>query len=335
MTDTPRGTSEIADYRLAVERHLSDLPAPIREDLLSDLEEHLTEVAADMEPGMTLADLLGTPEVYARELRETAGVERLPASERFVRGLWRIMDPTFSGLHGAADRFTTSAGVGEAASFRKALKPGWWVLRGLIAAALVSYFVMATDEGMLQAFRTFGLLSLALCGALALLFVWLSLRLGVRSERWSRGNRLMVAGGGAALLGVAMLALIAVADTILFSPAVQYHANETYPYVEDVHVYSEDGELLTGVYLFDQNGEPLRLGDPGACFDEASSNPFEEPETPVGEGYTTVDPGRYGYQYPLCMPGEDPTVGPQESPSPVESAGPEDPEPGSAEPTSE
>ncbi|GAB4007543.1 hypothetical protein GCM10029992_61570 [Glycomyces albus] len=199
MTDTPQGNSEIADYRLAVERHLLDLPAPIREDLLSGLEEHLAEVAAERDADMTLEELLGSPEAYARELRETVEVRRESLGDRLRR---KVAEPLASRSKGAAERFTASAGVGDAAEFRKALKPGWWVLRGVLAAVLISFVAITIDGGMQHFYGEFAPFTVAAVVALTLLCVWLSLRLGVRSERWGRNYQRMVAVAGGGLLAI-------------------------------------------------------------------------------------------------------------------------------------
>ncbi|HEU5127891.1 MAG TPA: hypothetical protein VFU12_07880 [Glycomyces sp.] len=335
MTDTPQSNTDIAEYRLAVERHLADLPASIREDLLNGLEEHLAEVAADLEPGVPLAHLLGGPEAYARELRETAEIPKERAGDRFWRSMWRMADPSLAWARGAADRFTGSAGVGEAGEFGRTLRPAWWVLRGLIAAALVAHVFVFGDEILRRAVLSVGAFGFLFVVAIALAFVWLSLKLGVRSQEWSRRNRRLTAAGGIALAAVGALSFSWVADGFVFrwnSPVM--HAmteNEPDDGVSDVHVYDENGELLTGVYLFDQDGSPLYLGEPWSCDDGHANNPFEQGEredgTP-GESTSAAEPpldeGRYGYRYPLCMPVEEDAA---ERPSPE----PTDEEPTAAE----
>lgn len=316
MTDTPQTNPDIADYRLAVERHLADLPAPIREDLLNGLEEHLAEVAADLEPGVPLSHLLGGPETYARELRDTAELPKERVGDRFWRGVWRMADPSFAWARGAADRFTGSAGVGEAGEFGRALRPAWWVLRGLIAAALVTHLFVFGGDLLRRAVLSTGIVGFLFVVAIALAFVWLSLKLGVRSQEWSRRNRRLTAAGGIALAAAGVLSFSWIADGFVYhwSSPVMHTAteNELDDGVSDVYVYDENGELLTGVYLFDQHGDPLYLGEPWSCDDGRSNNPFEQgeredeaPEDFAPAAEPPLDEGRYGYRYPLCAPVEE------------------------------
>lgn len=192
MTDTPR-TDEVAEYEAAVRRHLADLPAAAREDLLADLETHLTEVAADLEPGASLADRLGSAEAYARELREAA---ELPAASEKV-----------SGFKGLAEGYTRSAGVGEAGEFWKSLQPGWWVLRGVLVAGLLFVAVVWLVLGLLfTSVYEYLVVVVPSMTVLTLACVWFSLRLGARSRDWGSGGRLgLLAVGNGALAVVALL----------------------------------------------------------------------------------------------------------------------------------
>ncbi|HLU29138.1 MAG TPA: hypothetical protein VKZ65_11915 [Glycomyces sp.] len=312
MTDTPQKNADIADYRLAVERHLADLPASIREDLLNGLEEHLAEVAADLEPGVPLSHLLGSPEAYARELRETAEFPRASLADRLRRGVWGMADPSLAWAKRTADKFTGSAGVGEAAEFGRTLRPAWWVLRGLVAAALVTHLFVFGGEAPRRAVLSAGILGFLFVVAIALAFVWLSLRLGIRSRDWGRRGRRLTAAGGIALVAAGVLSFAWIADGFVFRLGPQMGAleagNET-EYVSDVYVYDENGELLTGVYLFDQHGNPLYLGEPWSCDQETANNPFErEGATPDPFAAPPLDEERYGYRYPLCLDAEEPAA---------------------------
>jgi hypothetical protein len=85
---------DVARYAAAVRAAFADLPAPDREALLEDIEDHLVEVAA--EPGGPLEERLGPPEAYAAELRAWAGLpsgatrRRGPRTSRLARRLQRL-----------------------------------------------------------------------------------------------------------------------------------------------------------------------------------------------------------------------------------------------------
>ncbi|GAA1674429.1 hypothetical protein GCM10009830_21070 [Glycomyces endophyticus] len=301
MTESPRST-EIAAYLAAVERRLSDLPAVIRDDLMTDLDSHLAEVAADLPPGTTLVDLLGAPEAYARELRETAEVPKAPAGERLRSRFKELTAPVAARTRAAADRYAASTGHADAADLAGRLRPGWWAVRGVLVAALFVYWLSAAQYGV-TGFQVLGSLpGLILLVAAVLVGMWASLRIGARSLEWGRDRRRWTAAAGLAIVALSAYQFA----WFLGVPTVEYVETDYTgdAQVDDVYVYDEHGELLTGVYLLDEHGYPIQLGDPWACTNQ------------LGEPYATAD-DRYGYQYPLCMvDGElpmDPT--PSESPS--------------------
>jgi hypothetical protein len=337
MTTTSDRSTEIASYLAAVERHLNDLPTHIRQDLMSELDTHLSEVAADLEPGASLRDLLGSPEAYARELRDTAEVEKEPVAVRVRRKLSDTAAPALARVKGLADRYAVSTGHADAAELRERLRPGWWVLRGAIVAALFVYWLASAQFGV-TGYSMFGSIpGLLLMTAVLLVCVWASMRLGAKSMEWrGRRRRWTIAAG------IAIVALAGYQFSWMITGAMptQYVETTYYddgPYVNDVYVYDENGNLLTGVYLFDQDGNPLYLGDPTLC-PATPGDPFATAvEEEVGYAYDE----NFGYQYPLCAPqeaatmpaGEEPTVdaeGASELPSegPTQTAGemPSEPE---------
>ncbi|MFT7840979.1 hypothetical protein Q5530_32995 [Saccharothrix sp. BKS2] len=69
-------SAEVRDYVARMRAELSDLPATEVGEILDDAEAHVAEVAEEMGEGFSsdaLTERLGTPEVYARELRVAAG----------------------------------------------------------------------------------------------------------------------------------------------------------------------------------------------------------------------------------------------------------------------
>ncbi|MBO3733588.1 HAAS signaling domain-containing protein [Glycomyces niveus] len=309
MTTPPDRSTEIASYLAAVERHLNDLPTHIRQDLMSELDAHLTEVAADLPPGNALRDLLGSPEAYARELRDTAEVDKEPVGARMRRRLADAAAPALARLKGAADRYAVSSGFTDAAELRDRLRPGWWVLRGALVAALFVYWLSAAQYGV-TGYSIFGSIPglLLIAGAL-LACVWASMRFGAKSAEWGARRRRWVAAGGLALVAFTGYQFM----WLGFSVPVEYVETTTYyddtPSVQDVRVYDEHGNLLTDVYLFDENGNPLWLGDPYSC-PTAARDPFAT-ESPYGDEYEEAVQSadeNLGYQYPLCDPEGEPTM---------------------------
>jgi hypothetical protein len=335
MTDAPKRTSEIAAYLAAVERHLGDLPEAIRLDLMSELDLHLAEVAADVGPGMTLRDLLGSPESYARELRETAEVQKEPATARLRRSLLTAAAPLANRTRAAADKFAASTGHDDAADLALRLRPGWWVLRGAIVAALFVYWLAGAQFGV-SGYSLFGSVpGLIFAVAVLLVCVWISLRIGAKTPEWGQRRRRWTA-----VAGVAIIALAGYQFSWMITGAAPVEYIETYveggayDHVTDIHVYDEDGRQLTGVYLFDQNGDPLWIGDPTLCEGSAWRDPFAEETDEYGQ---TVDDqftedgesSELGYQYPLCdgsgENGATPTPTPTETRPPGEGTPSEQP----------
>jgi hypothetical protein len=214
-------TADVDAYAARVRTALADLPGPDRDDLLAELEDHLSEVA-DEGP---LEELLGAPEAYAAELRSSAG---LPAGAGPRR--WQ-------GL-------TDQPWLRPTLDFLPELRPGWWVLRGVLLAWISSLWFFGA-----------GLPGTAL---LTVLLVPVSVVLGRRSAaeprlRWA---------GLAASVTIVVLALI-LADAVLTG------GTDPQPYpvqdssgldgVSNLYPYDKDGRPLSNVQLFDQDGNPVEL----------------------------------------------------------------------------
>lgn len=319
MTTTPDRSTEIASYLAAVERHLGDLPTHIRQDIMSELDTHLSEVAADLEPGASLRDHLGSPEAYARELRDTAEVDKEPVRVRMRRKLADTAAPALGHLKTAADKYAVSTGYSGAAELGERLRPGWWALRGALIATLFVYWLSAAQYNV-TGYHVFGSIpGLVLIIGLLLVGVWASMRLGARSLEWRGRRRRWLIAGGAAIVALAgyQFVIAGVSGTIQYVETTSYDG-EPYGYVSDVYVYDENGNLLTGVYLFDQDGNPLYLGDPSLC-QTMPGNPFETPSDGdyLYEEETALAQEEYlGYQYPLCASAEADATMPGESATP-------------------
>jgi hypothetical protein len=89
-------TGAVALYLAQVRAELSDLPPGELEDVLQDVSDHLTEVAAEFGTEPTLNDLqerLGSPREYADELRTAAGypVRTAPVGKDHVDAGWKAL----------------------------------------------------------------------------------------------------------------------------------------------------------------------------------------------------------------------------------------------------
>ncbi|MEV0649215.1 hypothetical protein AB0I28_28565 [Phytomonospora sp. NPDC050363] len=196
---------EIAHYIAAVEDSLSDLPPHIRGELIGDLVDHLTEIAGETTTAVPLAARLGPPEGYAAELRAT-----LPARtavpmphplphQGFAPARTASMD-----WADAVDRADLAlggfAGYPRFSELCRALRPGWWALRGaLLVQFPLSYFLLG-GGGHVVLYSSIALLPLGLlyaAGALA------SIRLG--RMRGPNAASINVLAGIAALGGVLVL----------------------------------------------------------------------------------------------------------------------------------
>ncbi|MFK3981081.1 HAAS signaling domain-containing protein [Micromonospora sp. NPDC050397] len=270
---------EIADYVERVGRALADLSPADRDELLEDLPEHLTDVAA--EGAGTLVQRLGTPEAYAAELRAAAGLpapdqpadrdKRVAAAVHRLRGRLKVVDGRVGPLIGYAN----------ASEFLGLLRPGWWVLRGYLVAMVVTVMTTGGSFGLMpqvDGSDVAGLLLLAVC-------VVGSIWLGRRAGQFRGWRRHLLTLGTVALVIFSLVGFVD-ADQRGRHPNFYEPAYNADPYadVRDVYVYDQQGRLLEGVLLFDQDGRPIRLG---------------HPECDRGQGFRTF---RDGITYPEGMP---------------------------------
>ncbi|GAB3963227.1 HAAS signaling domain-containing protein [Plantactinospora veratri] len=237
---------EIARYVGQVREALADLPPPVRDELLEDLPEHLTEVAAEAEG--SLYERLGPPEAYAMELRTAAGVtppantvnldQRIGAAVRKSRERIRAVD----------GRLGPVVGYPRLSDFLRLLRPGWWILRGYLAAMLITVLLTGTSFGLLPRLGGSGLAALLLLAATVTGSIWL----GRRTERLGPRPR-MVLNFGAVFLVLFGLAGFAELDSRAGGggnpvPYEQVYTDQ-YSGVQDVYVYDGEGRLLEGTPL--------------------------------------------------------------------------------------
>jgi hypothetical protein len=284
---TSPGTIEIDYYYERVAAALADLPAEARDELLEDLPAHFAEVIA--EQGGPLVDRLGPPATYAAELRAAAGLDagtaKVPARAPLVVYYERLV----AALPGLDERAGRIIGYPRATEFLRLLRPAWWIARAVAVVVLI----FAADIVPADRFDDpIGWLFLAVA-------IVVSIRLGAtgvpRVPRWAG-----FAGTAVAVVGV--LFVIVNAPSLLRQYTSQtYYPTSGGPFdgVTNVFPVDERGRQLEHVTLYDQNGNPIQVGDYWRCTN--------------GEGGVA--------SYPLCLGTVRPTpvvtAEPTEAPAPV------------------
>jgi hypothetical protein len=262
MTATATPT-EVNRYLDEVRAHLADLPVEERDDLLDDLAVHLEEVAAESDGPLERA--LGSPAAFAAELRASAGL-----ASREEHG---TSDGGVGALRQRLARWQGLAADSEPARWVRALlpqlAPGWWVLRGYLAVVVVS--VMG-GEHHFPFFPVPSLFGSAVLGLAAIaVAVVASVRLG-RHHGDERRPRWVIALDALVVLGT-LFAVGVIRDHL----GPQYVYSEVAPgtffsqpdgsQITNLFAYDENGELLEGVLLYDQDGRPVAIGEGDAYSD--------------------------------------------------------------------
>ncbi|MGC4809287.1 HAAS signaling domain-containing protein [Micromonospora sp. DT228] len=249
---------EITDYVARVRAALADLPPTQRDELIEDLADHLSEVAAEAEG--TLVERLGEPETYAAELRAAAGAAPGGSGRNLDQRVAAAMARLRGRLSAIDTRLGPPLGYAHASDFLRLLRPAWWVLRGYLAAMLLSTISTGGDAyGLLPRFGGELLAGMVMLVGLVLASIWL----GRRSAQLTRWPRSALQVGSAVLVIFALGALVNLEDRIDRG----YYYDQTsvdsqYSQVRDVFVYDSEGRLVENARLFDQDGNPIRLGYP-------------------------------------------------------------------------
>lgn len=248
-----------AEYGRQVRQALADLPPTLVEEVLEDLDEHLTEAAAETvaEGGGPLEERLGPPAGYASELRRAAGLPQPAAPDRAAR------TGRADTVRDAVTRLGEHDAVRSALAFLPELRPAWWVLRAWLAVA-----ALGSLSGYSSPFLSFrGILGLPLVAAAVVLSVRLGRRAQRRPYREPRQRLLALAGNGllallavVTLIGVQQRAqpVYASGDTSVpgYNPGGTLTRQDGSP-ITNIYPYTAAGQPLTGVLLYDQDGRAL------------------------------------------------------------------------------
>ena len=285
-------TDRVAAYVREVRTELADLPMDDVDDLTGGMEADLTELAR--ESGGDLIGRLGSPGLYAAELRAAAG---LPGR---VAGSGRRRRP----LGDAVTRARASFGMlkeqhprlGSAAAFLVTLRPAWWLLRGYLAAWALWSILSGHNRGV----RPYSFLHVVM----ALAAIVISVQLG---RGWLRQGAFL-----RPLLGIANVLLVVAAFVASISTHVNYYDTRSgYSpppglslnggQVGNIYAYDSDGNRITGVRLFDQDGRPLNAdtdpnGNPAGI--DVNGNPVGVVRDSSGAPLGNV--------YPRAVAGSDP-----------------------------
>lgn len=270
------GAPDVAQYAAAVRRHLGDLPPEQVDDLTDDLELDLQDALDDerrVGHGRTLADLLGTPQDYATELRAAAGLATAPPQGRSVR---RAVARPVHAVRALGVR--TLAALRRRAwwppveSFAVALRPVWWLVRAWVVFMLLAG-VANLDSGYFTPWIPRSLSTVVLLGVCV-----------VVSVQWGRGQWLRAPRLRWLVVGVNVVAAVALLPTVSsvyteldrhqqiyrewaqgnLGPGVEYREHVVDGVVVDgmqvsnLFVYDAEGNPLTDVQIYDDRGRPVR-----------------------------------------------------------------------------
>ncbi|MGH3646945.1 MAG: HAAS signaling domain-containing protein [Micromonosporaceae bacterium] len=192
MTDTR--TTEIDRYVEQVHAALAHLPEETRADLVEDLPTHLAEVTADT--SSPLEEQLGSPQAYAAELCSSAG---LPSAAPVAPGVGDLDEL----LRRCDRRIGGWLGYPRFLDFLAALRPTWWLLRGVavgaavgvVAGAALNVAARMVADGYIAVQLEFLLVAVGV-----LVGSCLSVRLGRARQRLSAPARMAVVTGNVLLL---------------------------------------------------------------------------------------------------------------------------------------
>jgi hypothetical protein len=281
---------EIDHYLTGVRAALADLPEEVRDELLEDLPGHFAEILAERTG--TLEQRLGSPILYAAELRAAAGLDAGSGSP--LRRAWPGFDHAAVAQRLRAFDATVGFLIGyeRATDFLRLLRPAWWVARGYLAAVLL-YEIEAAP----------GRLNEPLGWLLTAGLIVLSIRVGAITPRLPNWSRYAIVPATALFIMIGCSSLSGWS-----SPPLPTETYDHWNQVTDVFPYDSNGRPLSDVTLYDQNGNPLLFGDYWRCVADEASMP--RPRYPLCRGpraVPTTTPGLNGPTAPSAAPTPSPS----------------------------
>jgi hypothetical protein len=284
-TATRLPATEVATFAGAVRTALADLPPDELDELTDGLEADLAE---RLEESPDAAAGLGDPLAYAEELRAAAGYPPRSARSHLGDTLpnLRTLPQELRRRWGA--QLAKHAWLRSVVEFFVALRPVWWVLRGIAAYAVLAWFLGFAGQA-------FWLIGAAL--------VVLSVQVGrgrMLTRAWVRWVTRVVSAiaiiAAPFLIGGALTTWnnAQYAGSYYEGPSYQPGLNRSGQQIDNIFAYDAEGNPIDEVQLFDQNGDPLNLvDDTSAQFWGAQDGSMVVPNGDV--------PGRAGWNvFPLA-----------------------------------
>ena len=277
------------DFAAAVRAALSDLPPDELDELTDGLEADLAE---RLDEAPDAAAGLGDPLAYAEELRAAAGYPPRPARGHLGATLPNLR--TFpQELRRRWDLLLQRRPlVASVVAFFVALRPVWWVLRGVAL-----YFLGITMLGLGALGAAWPLLVVAIVLSVQVGRGWMRNRTGVLWLQRAASVIAIVALPFIAGWTATQLNLgVSTSYMEMYEPEVYTPQGITRDGVgvDNIFAYDADGTPIEQVQLFDQNGQPLNLtSDSSAQWWDAQDGSMLVPSGAV--------PGRAGWNvFPLA-----------------------------------
>jgi hypothetical protein len=256
MNDTtvryPAGLADcVSAYVREVRAELADLPIEDVDDLTGCMDADLTELAAEC--GGDLTGRLGSPKLYAAELRAAAGLpERVAGNGRHRSRLSEAL------THARASSAMLTAQhplLRSVTAFLVTLRPAWWVVRGYLAAWALWSMLLGGSRGIRpQSLKEY---------VMALVAIVISVQVG---RGWLRQRAVLRPSLVVANTAAVILAFMAYGSWEGNSYTVEAYSpppgvSLDGAQVGNIYVYDSDGNRMTSVRLFAQDGRPLGGGD--------------------------------------------------------------------------
>lgn len=270
----------VSDFAAAVRAALSDLSPDEVDELTDGLEADLTDRLTDG-PAESGPSDLGDPAAYAEELRSAAGLPHRTIRRPGAANGFAELRKAPAAIARDVRQFVAARPVlTRLVAFFVVLRPLWWVFR---AVAVTEVIVLGVGGAPVTGFG-----------------VIIGIVLLVLSVQFGRGRWLPFAWMRGVLLALNVVLVLATPFVVAgwatqlnnavytqeYADSVPDNSNdgltENGSQVSNIFAYDAQGNPLTNVQLFDQDGKPLDLsGDPGASYGYGDNDTVTVPNDSV------------------------------------------------------